>query len=69
VTAFANTFASAVSGELRALERDLKGGLPIIIGGETVGGIGIGSGTGEQDREIAAAALAAFPGAATFSFS
>ena len=48
---------------------NLKGGLPIIIGGETVGGIGIGSGTGEQDREIAAAALAAFPGAATFSFS
>jgi uncharacterized protein GlcG (DUF336 family) len=43
--------------------------LPIIFGGETVGGIGIGSGTGEQDREIAAVALAAFPGATTFSFS
>ena len=48
---------------------NLKGGLPIIVDGETIGGIGIGSGTGEQDREVANAALAAFPGAKTFSFS
>ena len=48
---------------------NLKGGLPIIVDGETVGGIGIGSGTGEQDREVANAALAALPGAKTFAFS
>jgi uncharacterized protein GlcG (DUF336 family) len=46
---------------------NLPGGLPIIIDGHLVGGIGIGSGTGEQDREVAAAALAALPGAKRFS--
>jgi uncharacterized protein GlcG (DUF336 family) len=38
---------------------NLKGGLPIIVDGQVVGGIGIGSGTGEQDRECAAAAIRA----------
>jgi glc operon protein GlcG len=38
---------------------NLKGGLPIVVDGQVVGGIGIGSGTGEQDREIAATAIAA----------
>lgn len=38
---------------------NLKGGLPIIIGGACVGGIGVGSGTGDQDVECANAALAA----------
>ncbi len=47
---------------------NLKGGLPIIVDGQTIGGIGIGSGTGDQDREIANSALAAFPGATVFSF-
>ena len=47
---------------------NLKGGLPIVVEGETIGGIGVGSGTGEQDREVANAALAAFPGAKVFSF-
>ena len=37
---------------------NLKGGLPVIVAGEVVGGIGVGSGTGEQDREVALAALA-----------
>lgn len=45
---------------------NLKGGLPIVIDGITVGGIGVGSGTGDQDREVANFALAALPGAATF---
>jgi uncharacterized protein GlcG (DUF336 family) len=36
---------------------NLKGGMPIIVNGQVVGGIG--SGTGEQDREVAAAAIAA----------
>lgn len=34
-------------------------GLPIRFGGECVGGIGVGSGTGEQDIAVANAALAA----------
>jgi uncharacterized protein GlcG (DUF336 family) len=38
---------------------NLKGGVPIIVDGQVVGGIGIGSGTGEQDREVAIAAIAA----------
>jgi glc operon protein GlcG len=45
---------------------NLPGGLPVIIDGELVGAIGIGSGTGEEDRIIANAALAALPGAKTF---
>jgi glc operon protein GlcG len=45
---------------------NLPGGLPIIIGGQLVGGIGVGSGTGEEDRIVANAALAALPGAKTF---
>lgn len=45
---------------------NLKGGLPIIVEGHVIGGIGVGSGTGDQDREVANAALAALPGAKTF---
>jgi len=41
---------------------NLKGGLPIIVDGQTVGGIGVGSGTGEQDLEVAKAALDKFSG-------
>ncbi|WP_291839171.1 heme-binding protein [Limimaricola sp.] len=37
----------------------LPGGLPIRVGGVLLGGIGVGSGTGEQDLEVARAALAA----------
>ena len=45
---------------------NLPGGLPIIVDGMCIGGIGVGSGTGAQDREVANAALAALPGAETF---
>jgi uncharacterized protein GlcG (DUF336 family) len=45
---------------------NLPGGLPIIIDGQLVGGIGVGSGTGEEDRIVANAALATLPGAQTF---
>ncbi len=38
---------------------NLKGGLPIIIDGVCVGAVGVGSGTGDQDVEVARAALAA----------
>jgi uncharacterized protein GlcG (DUF336 family) len=36
---------------------NLKGGLPLIVDGFVVGGIGIGSGTGEQDLVCAQAAV------------
>ena len=36
---------------------NLKGGLPIIVDGQIIGGIGVGSGTGDQDREVAQAAI------------
>ena len=38
---------------------NLEGGFPIIIGGACVGAIGVGSGTGAQDCEVARAGLAA----------
>ena len=40
---------------------NLPGGLPIIVDGHVIGGIGVGSGTGEQDKQVANAALAALP--------
>jgi glc operon protein GlcG len=45
---------------------NLPGGLPVIIDGHVVGAIGIGSGTGEEDRQVAKAALAVVPGAKQF---
>ncbi len=37
----------------------LRGGLPIRVAGTLVGGIGVGSGSGEQDEQVARAALEA----------
>ena len=45
---------------------NLPGGLPVIVDGHVVGGIGVGSGTGEEDRIVANAGLAALPGAQRF---
>lgn len=42
---------------------NLKGGLPIVINGQVVGAIGVGSGTGEQDVEVAKAGIAALEAA------
>lgn len=47
---------------------NLPGGLPIIVDGRVIGAIGVGSGTGEQDREVAAAAVKIVPGAKQFQF-
>lgn len=46
--------AIAAGGRLTNLE----GGLPIIMEGACVGAVGVGSGTGAQDVEVARAALA-----------
>ena len=54
--------AFATSGKLT----NLKGGLPIVVDGHVIGAIGVGSGTGEQDLEVAKAAIAALPGAKQF---
>ena len=48
-------FAAATEGKLTNLE----GGFPILFAGVCVGGIGVGSGTGAQDCEVARAMLAA----------
>ena len=54
--------AHATAGRLT----NLKGGLPIIVDAITIGGIGVGSQTGEEDLEVAKAGLAAIDGAASF---
>jgi len=45
---------------------NLPGGFPIVIDGHIVGGIGIGGGTGEEDIEVAKAALATVAGTKKF---
>jgi len=44
---------------------NLKGGFPIVVDGKVIGAIGVGSGTGEQDIDVALAGLAALSGAKT----
>jgi len=48
--------AFATGGKLT----NLNGGLPIVVDGEVIGAIGVGSGTGEQDIEVGQAGLDAF---------
>lgn len=47
--------AAATHGSMTGL----RGGLPIRFAGTLVGGIGVGSGSGEQDEQVARAALKA----------
>ncbi len=51
--------AHATDGKLT----NLQAGLPLIVDGQVVGGIGVGSGTGEQDLVVAQAGIAAFEAA------
>ena len=44
---------------------NLKGGLPIVVGGQLLGAIGVSSGSGEEDLEVAKAGVAAIPEAKT----
>jgi uncharacterized protein GlcG (DUF336 family) len=52
--------ALALSAATDGQMTNLSGGLPLLVEGQIVGGIGVGSGTGEQDLEVAKAAVAAF---------
>jgi len=45
---------------------NLPGGLPVIVDGRVIGAVGVGSGTGAQDREVAAAGIKTIEGAKTF---
>ncbi|MPY72186.1 MAG: heme-binding protein [Alphaproteobacteria bacterium] len=45
---------------------NLPGGLPIIVDGHVAGAIGVGSGTGAEDLQVAKAAIAAIAGARSF---
>jgi uncharacterized protein GlcG (DUF336 family) len=45
---------------------NLPGGAPIVVDGHVIGGIGVGSGTGAQDLEVARAGIAALDGARLF---
>lgn len=60
---------AALEGRLVAATQgkltNLKGGFPIVVDGKVIGAIGVGSGTGEQDIEVALAGLAALSGAKT----
>lgn len=38
------------------------GGVPVMVNGELIGGVGVGGGTAEQDHEISAAAIASVVG-------
>ena len=53
--AFRTPIAFATDGEVTGI----AGGLPIVVNGEVIGGVGIGSGSGEQDLAVANAALQA----------
>lgn len=48
--------ASAIGGRLMVV----GGGLPVVAHGEAVGGIGVSSGTPDQDRAVAQAGIDAF---------
>lgn len=51
--------AAAIGGRLMVV----GGGLPVMVGGQCVGGIGVSSGTPDQDREVAQAGVHAIAGA------
>ncbi len=48
--------AAASGGKLTTL----YGGLPVIVDGQVIGGVGVGGGTGEQDVQVARAGVQAF---------
>jgi glc operon protein GlcG len=47
--------ASASGGKVTTL----KGGVPVVVNGQVIGGVGVGGGTGEQDAEVAKSGIEA----------
>ena len=45
--------AAAGGGKLTTL----KGGVPVVVGGQVIGAVGVGGGTGEQDADVARAGV------------
>jgi glc operon protein GlcG len=43
----------------------IKGGVPIVVDGQVIGGIGVSSGTSDQDYQVCQAGIAAFMGERT----
>lgn len=64
-SALAEAVRSAIAAATEGTMTGLPGGLPIWCGGVLLGGIGVGSGTGAQDVEVAEAALAAIGATST----
>ncbi len=64
-SALAEAVRPAIAAATEGTMTGLPGGLPIWRGGVLLGGIGIGSGTGAQDVEVAEAALSAIGATAT----
>ena len=64
-SALAEAVRPAIAAATDGTMTGLPGGLPIWRGGVLLGGIGIGSGTGAQDVEVAEAALAAIGASAS----
>jgi glc operon protein GlcG len=64
-SALAEAVRPAIAAATEGTMTGLPGGPPIWRGGVLLGGIGIGSGTGAQDVEVAEAALAAINATAT----
>lgn len=48
--------AAASGGKITAL----KGGVPVVVDGQVIGGVGAGGGSGEQDSEVVRAGIDAF---------
>jgi uncharacterized protein GlcG (DUF336 family) len=64
-SALAEAVRPAIAAATEGTMTGLPGGLPIWRSGVLLGGIGIGSGSGAQDVEVAEAALAAIGASAT----
>jgi len=58
-TAIPEAVRPAIAAATGGAVTGLGGGLPVFVQGRLVGGIGIGSGSAEQDIDVARAALAA----------
>ena len=57
-SAIPDDFRAPIAAATQGGVTGLPGGLPIIVDGEVIGGIGVGSGSGEQDVAVGEAMLA-----------